>query len=80
MLGVGNRTYYEDDMTEDALRMSIAKQFYKDKRHTLYLEYLRILCRYQPSIFVMENVKGLGSAKAAASAAPGVCFLIFQLG
>lgn len=74
MLGVGNRTYYEDDMTEDALRMSIAKQFYKDKRHTLYLEYLRILCRYQPSIFVMENVKGLGSAKAAASAAPGSVF------
>jgi DNA (cytosine-5)-methyltransferase 1 len=36
--------------------------FYKDKRHTLYKEYLRLLARHAPSVFIMENVKGLLSA------------------
>ncbi|MDD4357567.1 MAG: DNA cytosine methyltransferase [Smithellaceae bacterium] len=35
----------------------------KDARHFLYREYLRIIARHRPSIFVMENVKGLLSAK-----------------
>ncbi|MBT7615743.1 MAG: DNA cytosine methyltransferase [Calditrichaeota bacterium] len=35
----------------------------KDKRHFLYREYLRILAKHQPPIFVMENVKGLLSSK-----------------
>lgn len=35
----------------------------KDKRHFLYREYLRIISRHWPSVFVMENVKGLLSAK-----------------
>lgn len=34
-----------------------------DKRSTLYKEYLRILADHQPGVFVMENVKGLVSAK-----------------
>ncbi len=34
----------------------------KDHRQYLYLEYLQIIAEYQPSIFVMENVKGLLSA------------------
>lgn len=34
-----------------------------DKRHFLYKEYLRIIQRYKPAIFVMENVKGMLSAK-----------------
>jgi DNA (cytosine-5)-methyltransferase 1 len=34
----------------------------KDKRSTLYQEYLRIIAEHQPSIFVMENVKGMLSA------------------
>jgi len=33
-----------------------------DKRHTLYQEYLRVLSKQLPSVFVMENVKGLLSA------------------
>lgn len=33
-----------------------------DPRHFLYKEYLRIIRRYKPAIFVMENVKGLLSA------------------
>jgi len=38
-------------------------EFEADKRHYLYKEYLRILERHQPAVFVMENVKGILSAK-----------------
>jgi DNA (cytosine-5)-methyltransferase 1 len=37
-------------------------EFEKDTRHYLYKEYLRILARHKPSVFVMENVKGIFSA------------------
>ncbi len=33
-----------------------------DNRHYLYKEYLRIIGKYKPSVFVMENVKGILSA------------------
>ena len=35
----------------------------RDHRHYLYQEYLRILDRYRPALFVMENVKGILSAQ-----------------
>lgn len=35
----------------------------KDKRHFLYKEYLRIIQKNRPDIFVMENVKGMLSSK-----------------
>ena len=35
----------------------------RDPRHTLYLEYLRILAVHHPAVFVMENVKGILSSK-----------------
>ena len=35
----------------------------KDKRQTLYVEYLQILADHAPPAFIMENVKGLLSAK-----------------
>ncbi|MAM56648.1 MAG: DNA (cytosine-5-)-methyltransferase [Salinicola sp.] len=35
----------------------------KDDRHFLYKEYLNIIARFQPSIFVMENVKGILTSK-----------------
>jgi DNA (cytosine-5)-methyltransferase 1 len=35
----------------------------KDNRNYLYKEYLRILGKYNPAVFVMENVKGMLSAK-----------------
>ena len=35
----------------------------EDKRVYLYQEYLRIIAKHHPSVFVMENVKGLLSAK-----------------
>ena len=37
-----------------------------DHRNFLYLEYLKIIARFQPLVFVMENVKGLLSAKTSA--------------
>ncbi|OWY26928.1 DNA cytosine methyltransferase [Herbaspirillum robiniae] len=36
-----------------------------DHRHFLYKEYLRIIQKYRPAIFVMENVKGILSASVA---------------
>jgi DNA (cytosine-5)-methyltransferase 1 len=39
----------------------------EDKRHFLYREYLRIIARHWPSVFVMENVKGMLSAKVNGS-------------
>ncbi|MEM7629516.1 MAG: DNA cytosine methyltransferase [Planctomycetota bacterium] len=44
-------------------RMNGSASFADDERHTLYREYLRIIRRHQPSVFVMENVKGLLSSK-----------------
>lgn len=35
----------------------------KDHRHFLYLEYLHVISKYSPAVFVMENVKGMLSAK-----------------
>jgi DNA (cytosine-5)-methyltransferase 1 len=34
-----------------------------DRRHFLYREYLRIIKEFQPAVFIMENVKGILSAK-----------------
>lgn len=35
----------------------------EDNRSFLYLEYLKVIARFQPMLFVMENVKGMLSAK-----------------
>ena len=40
----------------------------KDPRIYLYREYLRILAVHRPSIFILENVKGLLSSKVGSSA------------
>lgn len=34
-------------------------EFEKDEKHFLYREYLRIIRKFAPSVFVMENVKGI---------------------
>jgi DNA (cytosine-5)-methyltransferase 1 len=39
--------------------------FEDDKKHFLYREYLSIIRRFAPTIFVMENVKGLLSSRNA---------------
>lgn len=38
------------------------KDFHKDEKHFLYREYLRIIQAHRPTVFVMENVKGLLSS------------------
>jgi DNA (cytosine-5)-methyltransferase 1 len=38
-------------------------EFEDDERHFLYKEYLRIIVDHQPPVFVMENVKGILSAR-----------------
>jgi len=44
-------------------RMKNFKDFSKDHRHYLYKSYLEIILKLKPSIFVLENVKGLISSK-----------------
>lgn len=39
------------------------EEFADDEKHYLYKEYLRILAVHRPPVFVMENVKGMLSAK-----------------
>ena len=39
------------------------EKYKTDHRHFLYKEYLKILADHQPSVFVMENVKGLLSSE-----------------
>ena len=38
-------------------------EFAEDEKHLLYKEYLKIIADHRPPVFVMENVKGLLSAK-----------------
>lgn len=44
------------------MKGSAPNKFEEDPRHFLYREYLRIIARHSPPVFVMENVKGLLSA------------------
>lgn len=46
-----------------ARRQEIVLDEEKDKRVGLYKEYLRIIAMHNPAVFVMENVKGLLSAR-----------------
>ncbi len=47
---------------ENAREMA-EKEFSRDARHTLYREYLRIIAKHAPPIFIMENVRGILSSK-----------------
>ena len=38
------------------------EKFESDEKHFLYKEYLRIIRRFKPTVFVMENVKGMLSS------------------
>lgn len=42
---------------------STQKDFEKDERHFLYKEYLRVIADHNPPVFIMENVRGMLSAK-----------------
>jgi DNA (cytosine-5)-methyltransferase 1 len=41
--------------------------FESDEKHFLYIEYLRIVRQFRPTIFVMENVKGILTSKNGGS-------------
>lgn len=43
------------------------EKFESDEKHFLYREYLRIIRRHKPAIFVMENVKGMLSSQHGGS-------------
>ena len=45
-----------------ARRTNEPEKFARDKKHTLYREYLRIVQKFAPTVFLMENVPGLLSA------------------
>jgi DNA (cytosine-5)-methyltransferase 1 len=45
------------------IRGESVEKYETDSRHFLYQQYLRILAEHAPSVFVMENVKGLLSAR-----------------
>jgi len=47
----------------------------KDQRNFLYKEYLKIIAKFQPIAFVMENVKGMLSAKVEGKS---ICDVIFS--
>lgn len=44
-------------------RMKNEVAFSTDEKHTLYREYLKIVAVHQPTVFLMENVKGILSSK-----------------
>ncbi len=47
---------------EDYVRKQ-GHRFEQDHRHKLYQQYLRVIAMHGPAVFVMENVKGILSAK-----------------
>ncbi len=47
------------------LRSKDPKKFDADAKHFLYTEYLRIIQEFAPTVFVMENVKGMLNSKNA---------------
>ena len=56
----------QDDESDRAFAKRKAENYRKfegDHRHTLYKEYLKIIAEHSPPVFVMENVKGILSAK-----------------
>lgn len=50
-------------MGRSRMRAANPEKFDGDPRHTLYREYLKILALYRPSVFVMENVRGILSSR-----------------
>lgn len=58
-IGVDGR---KDAETAEEFRRRRLELFHSDVRHILYREYLRIIAVHQPTVFVMENVRGILSA------------------
>lgn len=66
MTGLGLvKTSEKSPAVLEQLKQEKLLKFNSDHRHTLYKEYLKIVAVHQPSLFVMENVKGILSSKHA---------------
>lgn len=63
MTGVGTSGRELSAQKQEHLKNEKLKVFHEDHRHVLYKEYLKIVAAHKPTIFVMENVKGILSAK-----------------
>lgn len=64
MVGIGAEVRKANDPRRTAKsRKERESAFAEDLRHTLYREYLRVVAVHQPAAFVMENVKGILSAR-----------------
>ena len=61
--GLGYESQGLTDEEREKRRQEKLEEFSKDERHTLYQEYLRIVAVHSPTVFVMENVKGILSSK-----------------
>ena len=61
LTGAGSRI--SDNKLREERQKELEEQFAADHRHTLYRQYLQIVAVHQPAVFVMENVKGLLSAR-----------------
>jgi DNA (cytosine-5)-methyltransferase 1 len=62
MTGIGAKARISGADLEELRRLKKV-EFARDHRHVLYREYLRIVAVHQPAVFVMENVKGILSAR-----------------
>ena len=62
MTGIGFEGRSDAEAAEETRKRRL-ESFHKDVRHVLYREYLRIIAVHQPTAFVMENVRGILSAK-----------------
>ena len=64
-IGFDARALSDPERAREANRIKAEKKrkYEADPRHHLYQHYLRILAVHRPPVFVMENVKGLLSAK-----------------
>lgn len=54
---------HADAENADEIKKQLLEKFNKNEKHKLYREYLRIIAKFSPAVFVMENVKGILSAK-----------------
>ena len=64
MVGTGKsfRNVAEDVRIKE--QHSLRQKFSSDERHNLYKQYLEIVALHQPTVFVMENVRGILSSRA----------------
>ena len=66
---VGRSRNIGSNLTSD--KPELITNFYEDARQRLYEEYLKVIAVFSPDIFIMENVRGILSARTGADAPPG---------